>query len=314
MPDNAEPAVMVQVEGVHHQYPGAFSAALNDINLSIPAGSCFGLLGPNGAGKTTLISLMTGVLASQQGHIEIGGFSFPGDAGKIKAISGLVPQEYAFYPALTGRENLNFFAGLYQIPKAELPARLQYCVDVCGLEAVLDQRAANYSGGIKRRLNMAVGLLNKPQILYLDEPTVGIDAQSRHFILAAIEQLKISGMTVVYTSHYMEEVEQVCDEVAIIDHGQVVLQEPMNRLLQSGRQMVITPVEPPAPALLELLTKSVEAAWDGERLSLQPSARQPLSLLLAELEHLGIEVSQLHMGSHRLEETYLSVTDSELRQ
>ncbi|HEB28903.1 MAG TPA: ABC transporter ATP-binding protein [Porticoccus sp.] len=313
-PGTDSPTPMVRVEGIHHHYTGADTPALNDIHLTIPEGCCFGLLGPNGAGKTTLISLLTGVLAPQQGVIHVGGFSFPREAQQIKYMSGLVPQDYAFYPALTGRENLQFFAGLYQIPELEFTARMEFCVEVCGLAAVLDQRACNYSGGIKRRLNIALGLLNNPKILYLDEPTVGIDAQSRNFILESIKQLKNSGMTIIYTSHYMEEVEQLCDEVAIIDHGRVLLQEPMSNLLQGGRQMVVTPINVPDAEVLAALAEKLVCHWDGEHLTLEPAEQLPFSQMLVELELLGIDIGQLHMGSNKLEETYLRVTHPELRQ
>ena len=305
---------LVSVDAVSHRYAGAAVPALDDIHLTIPEGCCFGLLGPNGAGKTTLISLLTGVLVPQQGRIEIAGFRFPGDASRIKDISALVPQDYAFYPALTGRENLRFFAGLYRIARAEQPARLDYSIDVCGLGKVLDQRAGNYSGGIKRRLNMALGLLNRPKILYLDEPTVGIDAQTRHFILQAIEGLKAGGMTIVYTSHYMEEVEQICDEIVIVDQGKIILCEPLNELLQGARQVVVLPVEPPSAADLAALAAVVTVAWDGVHLTLQPLAQQSLSQVLAQMERVGISPRQLHTGMSRLEDVYLRATRYELRR
>lgn len=288
--------------------------ALSNINLSITSGSCYGLLGPNGAGKTTLISLLTGLLPLQDGHIQVAQYSMPKQTENIKKLSALVPQEYAFYPTLTGRENLKFFAGLYQIPTAQLTRRLDYCISVCGLEKVLDKRSSNYSGGIKRRLNLALGLLGEPQILYLDEPTVGIDAQSRHFILQAIKRLNAGGMTIVYTSHYMEEVEQICDVAAIIDNGQVLLQEPISKLLQGGRQLIVTPVRAPSSSVLNALAQSVDADWDGSRLAMTPAQGQTVAQLLTELERAGIEIDKVGMGSHRLEEVYLGVTHHKPRQ
>lgn len=305
---------LVRVEGLRHQYAGADEPALSNINLTIKQGSCFGLLGPNGAGKTTLISMLTGLLTPQQGTICIGDFQYPRDASAIKQMSALVPQEYAFYPALSGRENLQFFAGLYEIPAAVLPARLDYCIEVCGLERVLDQRSAGYSGGIKRRLNLALGLLRDPSILYLDEPTVGIDAQSRHFILQAIAGLNADGMTIVYTSHYMEEVEQLCDEAAIIDYGKVLLQEPMTTLLQGSSQLLITPAQAPSQASLDALSGSVEIDWDGTRLAMTPNTEMTLSVLLNALEQHAITIEKLQMGSTRLEQVYLRATRHELRQ
>ena len=320
MKQTVSPLPIVRVEAINHRYFGADEAALKDISLTIMAGSCFGLLGPNGAGKTTLISLLTGILSPQssaqppQGRIHVSGFEYPAQAEQIKAISGLVPQDYAFYPALTGRENLQFFAGLYQLAPAAVAARIDYCVAVCGLGKVLDQRAATYSGGIKRRLNIALGLLHNPKIIYLDEPTVGIDAQSRYFILQAIQQLKADGMTIVYTSHYMEEVEQICDEVAIIDHGEVLLQAPMATLLQNERQLVITPAQSLSSATLSLLQQSVAVNWDGTQLALDVGDGQKLSDVLALLERSGIVVNKMHFASSSLEQIYLQATHRKLRQ
>jgi ABC-2 type transport system ATP-binding protein len=306
-------ASLVRIEGLQYCYPGVSTPALSDINLTITAGSCFGLLGPNGAGKTTLISLLTGLLFPQQGSIQVAEFSYPNEGRKIKQLSALVPQDYAFYPALTGRENLQFFAGLYEIPSSQIGARLDYCIEVCGLDKVLDQRSSSYSGGIKRRLNLALGLLREPQILYLDEPTVGIDAQSRFFILQAIERLNEGGITIVYTSHYMEEVEQICDEVAIIDYGCVLLQEPVSKLLQGSNQLLVTPKQAPSALILEALGKVVTAEWDGRRLAITPTQQLSVPQLLLELERFGIEIDKFQMGGTRLEQVYLNATRRELR-
>ncbi len=312
-PDDSSPPALVSIENLHHCYKGASAPALSDINLRIHEGSCYGLLGPNGSGKTTLISLLTGLLTPQRGRIHVAQYSLPEQVDDIKKLSALVPQEYAFYPSLTGRENLQFFAGLYQIPAAQKTSRLDYCISACGLEQVLDKRSSTYSGGIKRRLNLALGLLSNPHILYLDEPTVGIDAQSRNFILQTIEQLNAEGMTIVYTSHYMEEVEQICDVAAIIDNGRVLLQEPMNKLLQGGRQLVVTPAKAPTQSELNVLAQCVDATWFGSHLTMNPKPGQTAAQLLTELERAGIEIDKLSMGSHRLEEVYLGATHHELR-
>ena len=303
----------VAAERVAYRYEGAEAPSLYDIAIRVAEGSCFGLLGPNGAGKTTLISLLTGLLPVQEGSIRIGDYAYPRDATAIKRMSALVPQEYAFYPTLTARENLDFFAGLYEIPVSERSARMDECVTVCSLEKVFDKRSESYSGGIKRRLNLAIGLLTSPRLLYLDEPTVGIDAQSRHFILAAIERLKASGMTIIYTSHYMEEVEQICDDVAIIDEGRVVLQEPTSTLLQGGSQVFVTPERVPDAALLDRLCADLAAEWDGARIVLTPKGEHTVAALLAGLERHDVAIERMQMGGHRLEEIYLGVTRTDLR-
>ncbi|MEJ0099223.1 MAG: ABC transporter ATP-binding protein [Pseudomonadota bacterium] len=217
---------LIRVDGLTYRYAGATQPALDGVDLAIEAGSSFGLLGPNGAGKTTLLSLLTGLLPPQQGTLHIAGFDPAHEPQRIRALTGLVPQELAFYPALSGRENLKFFADVHGISPAQWSQRLEYCVQVCRLDEVLDQQAARYSGGLKRRLNLAIGLLHAPRILYLDEPTAGIDARSRQVIVAAIKALREGGTTLVYTSHYMEEIEAICDTIAVIDHGRVVAHGP----------------------------------------------------------------------------------------
>ncbi len=298
---------MIGVAGLSHHYRGAPTPALEAINLTIPAGSCFGLLGPNGAGKTTLISLLTGVLKVQIGQIALAGSGQVNSIRAIKACSALVPQDYAFYPSLTGRENLNFFLGLAKVGGALRAQRLAYCADICGLSEILDKRASRYSGGMKRRLNIAIGLVGDPSILYLDEPTVGIDAESRHFILQGIEQLRDAGKTIVYTSHYMEEVEQLCDQVAIIDRGRLVLQQPMAELLAGGRQLLVTLQDTPSEAQLAQLAAQYRCTALGPQLSIEPG-EQPISAVIALLESLQLAIIQIHMGRNRLEPIYLAAT------
>ena len=233
-------SAFISIQGVSYRYPRSDAPALTSIDLTIPRGRIFGLLGPNGAGKTTLLSILTGVLPVQQGDVRVAGLDARLQAAEIKAISGLVPQDYAFYPALTARENLRFFAGVYRLSRGDWLQRLDHCVHACQLQEVLDQRAEQYSGGMKRRLNLAIGLLSAPEILYLDEPTVGVDARSRQCIVAAIRALTTVGTTVVYTSHYMEEVEAICDELAIVDRGRIIVQDRMDRLLHRGANKLLT--------------------------------------------------------------------------
>lgn len=305
--DGRTPAVVVS--DLSYRYPGQALPALQAVSMTIAAGSCFGLLGPNGAGKTTLISLLTGVLRRQDGEIVV---SPPAGGDRSSAAVSLVPQEYAFYPTLTGRENLEFFCGLYGIAGDQRRGRIDECADICALQDVLDRRAQHYSGGIKRRLNLAIALLCRPAVLYLDEPTVGIDAQSRRFILEGIEGLKSRGMTIVYTSHYMEEVERLCDEVAIIDHGRLLLQQRMDDLLGTGARPGIRPLQPLSADQLAACTGSGLFSWDGEWLRLNRDGAS-LSAALALLEAQGIAVADIQLGRHRLEELYLSITQHALR-
>lgn len=248
-------APLVSIEGLAYRYAGAPRPALQDVDLAIPQGASFGLLGPNGAGKTTLLSLLTGLLPPQQGGIRIAGLDPAREPARIRALTGLVPQDLAFYPQLTGRENLRFFADVYGLTAVQWPQRLAHCVAVCQLDEVLDQRAAHYSGGLKRRLNLAIGLLHAPQLLYLDEPTVGIDARSRQVIVAAIKALRAQGTTLVYTSHYMEEIEAICDTLAVIDHGRVVARGTTAELVRD-----IDPAQPGMSRLERAYLRLLEEA------------------------------------------------------
>ena len=212
----------VRVEGLSFRYPGRDEPALDGFSLAIPEGGVFGLLGPNGAGKSTLIGVLTGLLRAASGR-----FAFEGRVG-------LVPQEYALYPMLTCAENLRFFAAVQGLHGARLKSRVETVAAFARLESVLGRRAGQLSGGLKRRLNFAIGLLDEPELLLLDEPTVGVDPQSRAFLLESIRSLAAPGRTIVYTSHYMEEVQAICDRVAIMDAGRVLAQGTLAELLPQG--------------------------------------------------------------------------------
>jgi len=213
---------------------------LDNLSLKIQAGSLFGLLGPNGAGKTTLVSIMNYLQDKDSGEINIFGYDYEKNKKEIKQISSYVPQTYAFYPNLTAYENLEFFGALYGLKYNELKKRITYCVEVTSLEKFLNKRVYTYSGGVKRRLNIAIGLLNNPKILYLDEPTVGIDPQSRKYILDVIKQINSEDKTtIIYTSHYMEEIEYLCDDIAILDNNHIILHDRKELLLEKNSFITI---------------------------------------------------------------------------
>lgn len=299
----------ISIRHLSHRYPGAEVPALDDITIDIAKGTTFGLLGPNGAGKSTLLSILIGIQKSQSGEVAIGDFRLPNDSAQIKSISALVPQEYAFYPSLTGRENLKFFAGLYRLTAAQYRDRFAYSVEVCRLQSVLDQRSEQYSGGVKRRLNLAIGLMAAPAILYLDEPTVGIDAVSRGYILEAIAKLKGGGTTIVYTSHYMEEVEALCDELAVIDHGKVIVHDQVSKLLsrQASQVLQIT-LEKELPESL----RSEFAYWSPQFTERVAKFDVPLTSLdevLKKFERNGIAIQQVQYGVSRLHDVYLKLLE-----
>ena len=200
--------------------------AVDGVSFAIARGETYGLLGPNGAGKTTIISMVAGVLDADGGTALVDGIPMDPSARDAKACIGYVPQDVAVYPDLTGRENLRFFASLYRLDRRLARDRVAEVLDTVGLADRADQQVKKYSGGMKRRLNIAVGLIHRPRLLILDEPTVGVDPQSRNSILESIERLSTEGMSVLYTTHYMEEAERLCDRVGIVDVGHLIAEGP----------------------------------------------------------------------------------------
>ena len=223
---------MLTVESLSFRYPGGEETVLRDLSVEVPTGGIFGLLGPNGAGKTTLISILAGQLRAPGGRVAFDGEPLEDLRRREPAVLGLVPQEFAFYPMLTCRENLRFFAAVQGLGGERLRERVAAVAAFARIENVQARRAGELSGGLRRRLNLAIGLLTEPRILLLDEPTVGVDPQSRAFLLESIRGLAAAGRTIIYTSHYMEEVEAICDRVAIIDAGKVLRQGALEELLR----------------------------------------------------------------------------------
>jgi ABC-2 type transport system ATP-binding protein len=225
----------IRTRGLVHQYKKTAAPALNNCSLSVRTGEFYGLLGPNGAGKTTAISLLTGQFAPDAGSILIMGMELQQHPETIKQVTGLVPQDIALYDKLTARENLVFFGRLYGLAGRQLLDRIAECLEFAALCDHGDRQVTTFSGGMKRRLNLAAGLLNRPEILFLDEPTVGIDAQSRHLIHKQLADLNRGGTTILYTTHYMEEAQEMCSRIGIIDSGHLVRQgTPEQLLAESG--------------------------------------------------------------------------------
>jgi len=228
---------MLKVEGVSFRYAGGEEPVLRQLSIDVPAGGIFGLLGPNGAGKTTLISILAGQLRAE-GSVTVDGTPLEELRRREPASLGLVPQEFAFYPMLTCVENLRFFGAVQGLGGARLRERVDSVANFARIVNVMPRRAGELSGGLRRRLNLAIGLLTEPRILLLDEPTVGVDPQSRSFLLDSIRALAGEGRTLLYTSHYMEEVEAICDHVAIIDAGRVLRQGALAELLRDDAAVV----------------------------------------------------------------------------
>lgn len=219
---------MIEINNLNHQYPNAQTQALCNVNLHIPQGSAIGLLGPNGAGKTTLMSLLAGLQSVQQGEILFEGVPFEKLSKQQRHQISLVPQDFAFYPLLTVWENLKFFAALYEISDKNWLLEL---LEKTGLTIHKSKLAKHLSGGLKRRLNFAIGLINRPKVIFLDEITVGIDPQSRQFILNSVAELTKQGVTVIYTSHYLQEIEQLCSQLVLLNEGKLIYQGDLQEII-----------------------------------------------------------------------------------
>ena len=207
-------------------------AAVDGVSFTVDEGEIFGLLGPNGAGKTNTISMLTGVIPPTSGTARIAGHDLVKDREKVKQINGLVPQDLALYPTLSARNNLTFFGRIYGLRGKQLQQRVDEVLEIVALTERANQAVEKYSGGMKRRVNIAAGLLHQPRLLFLDEPTVGVDPQSRNHIFESVLKLnRERGMSIIYTSHYMEEVELLCSRVAIVDQGQIIAMDTIKNLV-----------------------------------------------------------------------------------
>ena len=195
--------------------------SLDDFSLDIIEGEVFGVLGPNGAGKTTLISILCGLLKPTSGSFTINGLNYYNNAFDIKKIIGVVPQEYALYPTLTARENLHYFGSMYGLKGEDLKAKVSNSLDFLGLLKFADKKIETFSGGMKRRINLIAGILHEPKVLFLDEPTVGVDVHSKNAIIEYLRQLNKKGTTIIYTSHHLSEAEDFCTHIAIVDRGKI---------------------------------------------------------------------------------------------
>ena len=302
---------MLSVDSLSYRYEAAAAPALDNVSLNIPGGGIYGLLGPNGAGKTTLISLIAGLLAVTSGRMSLAGKPLAAARAADPRAIALVPQDYAFYPMLTTRENLRFFGGTLGLAGAELDARVGDVIAFARLEQVVGKRAEQLSGGLRRRLNLAIGLLGKPKLLLLDEPTVGVDPQSRHFLLDSIAALPAAGTTVVYTSHYMEEVEAICQRIAIIDQGRLLAEGTLEDILHSPQPMLDLNLDCPLPA--ELAKRHAAKVIAGNKYRLELASAAELPRLLDELAERGCTVRDLSFGQHNLEQVFMRLTNRSLR-
>ncbi|MBE9515746.1 MAG: ABC transporter ATP-binding protein [Proteobacteria bacterium] len=313
------PAAILETRQLSKQYPGTDQPAVNAVSLAVEAGQFFGLLGPNGAGKTTLLSMISGLRRPDSGQILLNGNDVAHNSAEIKRTIGLVPQDLALYQNLTGRENLMFFGSMQGLQGSELQKQVEACLEVGRLQDYAHRRVADYSGGLKRRLNLAIGLLHEPALLILDEPTVGIDPQSRNFIFESLRHLNESGMTIIYTTHYMEEVEQLCREVAIMDQGHIIARGSLDELLtrQKGQTIHIRlakEADEQTIALLQQLPDIDSVTANQKQLSINSTqALNRVDQTIAILKQQGAEVLSLSVGSMNLEQVFLQLTGTRLR-
>jgi ABC-2 type transport system ATP-binding protein len=293
--------------------------AVDGVSFTVAKGELYGLLGPNGAGKTTIMSMLSGLLAPDEGTIRFDGVDLAASPLQVKAQLGVVPQEPAIYENLSARENLSFWGGLYGLSGAPLKQAVDRVLDLVGLTDRAKDPVKQYSGGMKRRINLALGLVHGPRAVLMDEPTVGIDPQARLNILEAVRRVAGSGTTVIYTTHYLEEVEQLCDRIAIMDHGKILAEGTLDELKRraGGRDVVTVAGSFDAaaarPRFEALPGVQVTSAESGRLvLSVEGSGRGAVDLLSRVLSD-GLAIDGISIQPPSLNTLFLNLTGRELR-
>lgn len=294
--------------------------AVDKVSLKIMEGEIFGLLGPNGAGKSTTINMMTGLLTVEKGRIRILGKDIQKNKKEAKANIGIVPQDIAIYEDLTSLENVKFFAGLYGLKGRELEDAALEALEFTGLSDRRKEFPKNFSGGMKRRLNIACAIAHKPKLIIMDEPTVGIDPQSRNHILQSVKTLNKMGSTIIYTSHYMEEVEEICSRIAIMDHGKVIALgtcEELKNLINDRDIVMVTVSDPASMVSAEKIREipGVEAVDISENTVKITSAREVANLdrIILYFIKNNIAIKGVESKTPDLETVFLSLTGRKLR-
>lgn len=295
--------------------------AVKGISFDIQEGEIFSLLGPNGAGKTTSISVLSTLYAATSGDALICGHSVTKDAMAVRHFIGVVPQDLAVYDELTARENLAFWGQMYDLSGKPLKARIDEVLAQIGLSDRANQRVRTYSGGMKRRLNIGVGLLHKPRLLFMDEPTVGIDPQSRRAILDSVKDLNRQGMTVLYTTHYMEEAQELSNRVGIIDHGELIAlgtQAELTHQVGQTETLVLHVSEGEDPETLAAAVRGLAGVMkadvsDHAVTMITPSAEELLPLAITQANAIGAKIRSVDIHEPNLEAVFLNLTGRALR-
>jgi ABC-2 type transport system ATP-binding protein len=226
---------IIEIKNLSKTFRGATEPAVNGVSFSINRNEIFGLLGPNGAGKTTTISILCGLFPPTTGTVLIDGMDLRRDLDSIKKIIGIVPQDIALYSTLSARENLRFYGSMYGLHGNDLTEKIEIWLKKLGLTDAANRKVSTYSGGMKRRVNLIAGVIHKPKILFLDEPTVGVDVHSRNVIIEHLKEVNAMGTTIIYTSHHMEEAENFCTRVSIIDHGKIITEGTPEELISNNK-------------------------------------------------------------------------------
>lgn len=292
--------------------------AVVDVSFSLNSGEVLGLLGPNGAGKSTTMMMMAGLLPPDEGEVILGGSRFDGHNREQRRLLGVVPQDFAIYPDLDAIENLRFFGRLYGLHGPELKARCDEVLERIGLTDSARRAAGGYSGGMKRRLNFGVALMHRPSVLILDEPTVGVDPQSRSHLLDCVRDQARNGVGVIYASHYMEEVQSICQRVAIIDHGKVLAYDAIPNLLTGLAADLILYVDDAAQAAsaVEGLAR-IGMGSDAQTAIVlpggQPDIGERLRIVLERVKNANVQVLRVETQQTNLERLFLELTGSRLR-
>ena len=308
---------LIGIKGLVKKY--GERVAVQGVSFSIEEGEIFGLLGPNGAGKTTTLSILSTLLIPDEGEVTIGGHDLVRGAKQIKRLIGFVPQELALYPTLSAWDNLTFFGRIYGLQGANLKERTTTVLSLVGLSDRAADPVQTFSGGMKRRLNIAVGLIHQPRILFLDEPTVGVDPQSRNFIFEHVERLNEERMTVIYTTHYMEEAERLCDRVAIMDQGRVLALDTTKGLIDMLGGGIIylglpqESLESHLPTVRSLSHVRTAVEEEG-RLKIETNNAHLALLELIQLCNArNVSILSLEMLEPNLESLFLHLTGKRLR-
>jgi ABC-2 type transport system ATP-binding protein len=302
---------MIKADNLSKRYGDV--VAVDNVNFEVGKGETFGLLGPNGAGKTTTIKILCGLLKADTGSVMLDGKTNPG-LMEVRLSLGVVPQALAIYEELSAQQNMLFFGRLYGLSGRELKERIKDCLEIAGLAQRSRERVAKYSGGMKRRLNIICSLMHDPPILLLDEPTVGVDPQSRNLIFDTIEDMKKQGRTIIYTTHYMEEAQRLCDRVAILDHGRILDMDNIENLIDKhGGPSHIEAEFEDKPSDLDKIRSSVdnkELHIEGNTLRFETS--RPMESL-AKLNRSGTRFRSLKVQTANLEDVFLNLTGRRLR-